>query len=184
MDQLTLTSARYRLQLETGPSLKKFAEEYLAGGHDESAVVRLAILDDDGLADVGPAFEVACRQLDHPIPTLGDAVRIAAAGALSGIVSGKTEPHAGLRELRAIYERVWPLEKPDPSVPEQAKTLGGEFGFSELLGAYYGYDDLLERPTEVSFQGKFGAEALEALDGFVVAKASEWLKSGHNPHRD
>jgi len=183
LDPLKLTAARFRLGLENGPSLKKFAEEYLAAGHEESSVVQLAIVDEDGLADVGPAFEAACRQLHHEIPSLGDAVSIAAAGALSDIVDGRVEPQEGLRELRVIYDKVWPLEKPDASVPEQGEMLGGEFGFSDLLGAYYGYDDLRERPTEVSFEDKFGAEALEALDRFVVAKSGEWLASDRNPLR-
>jgi len=180
VDPLNLTSARFRLGLENGPSLKKFAEEYLAAGHEEPSLVQLAVLDEDGLADVAPAFEAACRQLRHEVPSMGDAIPIAVAGALSDIVTGKVEPHAGLRELRVIYGKVWPLETPDPSVPEQAEMLGGEFGLSDLLGAYYGYDDIRERPTEVSFEDKFGAEALEALDQFVVAKSKEWLESDLN----
>lgn len=182
-EPLDLIAARYRLGMEDGHSLVKFAESYLAGGHDDESVVRLAIVEPDEMSEVGPAFESVCRQLDHEIPSLGDAVRIAAAGALSEIVSGQKEPYDGLRELEAIYDRVWLLKRPDLSVPQESNMVGGEFGFERLIGAYYGYDDLRERPAEVSFEGKFGAEAVEALNQYVVTSAAEWLDSDENLRR-
>lgn len=181
MDSLRLMAARFRLGLENADSLKTFAETYLADGHDEESVVRLAIVEPVEMYEVGPAFESVCRQLDHEIPSTDDAVRIAAAGALSEIVSGQVKPYDGLRELRTIYESVLSVDQPDPSMPPRSKYVGGEFGLEHLLGAYYGYDDLRERPGEVSYDDKFGDEAVEALDKFVVASSAAWLASDENP---
>ena len=89
------------------------------------------------------------------------------AGILRRIVSGATLPRSGLRELVAVHH----------SAPEAQNTrfVGDEFGIAQLIGYCYGYDDLEERPAEVSFEGRFGAQARMALNDEVVRLASVWL---------
>jgi hypothetical protein len=48
-------------------------------------------------------------------------------------------------------------------------------GIAALIGLYYGYDDLEERPHEVSFEGKYGPQAFPALDAEVARLARAWL---------
>ena len=55
--------------------------------------------------------------------------------------------------------------------------VGEEYGVAQLIGYFYGYDDLEERPAEVSFDGRYGAEAIASLDAEVIRLAKAWLTS-------
>lgn len=57
----------------------------------------------------------------------------------------------------------------------QLSSVGDSHGIEHLMGAYYGYDDLDERPDEVSFEGRYGADAIAALDDDIRRLAAEWL---------
>jgi hypothetical protein len=90
------------------------------------------------------------------------------AGILRRIAAGSVRPRAGLGELVAAH-----VGLPEP--PGAARFVGEEYGIAELIGCYWGYDDLEERPTEVSVARQFGARAIEALDAEVVRLAQSWL---------
>ena len=96
-----------------------------------------------------------------------DQVEWELAGILRRIASGSVRPRVGLAELVAAHRRL-----PEP---DTARFVGEEYGIAELIGYYWGYDDLEERPAEVSFAGQFGTRALAALDVEVVRLAQQWL---------
>jgi hypothetical protein len=89
------------------------------------------------------------------------------AGILRKIANGWVGPRVGLGELVAAHRGL-----PEP---EGARFVGEEYGIAELIGCYWGYDDLEERPTEVSVAGHFGASAIAALDTEVVRLAQAWI---------
>jgi hypothetical protein len=89
------------------------------------------------------------------------------AGILRRVASGSVLPRVGLGELVRAHLRL-----PEPTT---GRFVGEEYGIAELIGCYWGYDDLEERPTEVSVGGHFGAPAIAALDAEVVRLARAWL---------
>jgi len=168
---MELAAARYRLGLEHGESLRALGESLLSeDGMD--AVVRLAILDDLEMSEVGPIFERVCRELEQPIPSLDEAVRIASAAILRDIADGSVGPQAGLQCLMRVIE--------SPSL-EDATGTGRDHAVEEALdlrsfvGAYWGYDELRNRPTELSVDGKYGKEAIALHGRNVKTLAREWL---------
>jgi hypothetical protein len=89
------------------------------------------------------------------------------AGILRRIAVGSVRPRTGLGELVAAHLRL-----PEP---EAVRFVGEEYGIAELIGCYWGYDDLEERPGEVSVAGLYGAKAMAALDAEVIRLAQSWL---------
>ena len=90
------------------------------------------------------------------------------AGILRRIASGSVPPRDGLGELVELH-----LGQPQP---DGVRYVGEEYGIAELIGIYWGYDDLEERPAEVSVAGLHGHKAMVALDAEVVRLARAWLE--------
>ncbi len=167
MPAIELVAARYRLGLESGESLRSLGEVLLADGHDEA--VRLAIVENPVMADVGPWFEEVCAELGQPIPPLSEAVDLVATEILREIVDGAVAPEVGLRELvDDVYSAIRDQDQP-------GAYAGESHGLQDLIGARWGYDDLRDRPTELSIDGKFGEAAILALDENVRRYAHQWL---------
>lgn len=89
------------------------------------------------------------------------------AGILRRIATGSVRPRVGLAELVAAH-RVLPE-------PDTARFVGEAYGIAELIGCYWGYDDLEERPAAVSVDGQFWHKAITALDAEVIRLAQLWL---------
>jgi hypothetical protein len=167
MPAIEFVAARYRLGLESGESLRSLGEVLLADGHDEA--VRLAIVENPVMADVGPLFEEVCAELGQPIPPLSEAVDTVITAILRGIVDGTIVPERGLTELvDDVYAVVRDQDKPGGYAGESR-------GLQHLIGARWGYDDLRDRPTELSIDGELGEAAIPLLDDNVRRYASDWL---------
>lgn len=124
---IELAAARYRLGLESGESLRSLGEVLLADGHDEA--VRLAIVENPVMADVGPLFEEVCAELGQSIPPLSEAVDLVATEILRGIVDGAIAPEVGLRELvDDVYSAIRDQDQP-------GGYAGESHGFQDLIGA-------------------------------------------------
>lgn len=171
MDQLELAAAKYQLGRQTGEALRDLGVALLSEGHDQA--VRLAIVEDLTMAEVGPIFERVCREMGQPIPPLDQAIDIVIEAQLSDIAEGRVAPEIGLRQLME--------DVVSPHVTGERKagqyTFSGESrGLQHLVGAYWGYNELRARPTELSIDGKFGDEAIALLDEQVVGFARDWLR--------
>jgi len=84
------------------------------------------------------------------------------------IGSGDLAPRAGLSFIHDLYMCA--------DLDERSREYAGDsHGIQRLLSYSWGYDDLEERPTEVSFDGRYGAHAIRALDEEVVRLAREWV---------
>jgi hypothetical protein len=64
-----------------------------------------------------------------------------------------------------------------------AETAAGRYEYvgesrdlQPLIGAYWSYSELRERPTELSIDGRFGDEAVALLDKQVIGFARDWLE--------
>jgi hypothetical protein len=175
MRPIELAAARYRLGRVSGESLVALAEQLLGEGHNEA--VKLAIAEDlDPVTwQVGPLFEDLCSQLGQPIPDPHDAADIVATAILRDIVDGSLAPEAGLTQL--MDDVYWPHVS-DEDESGIGHCVGESHGLQHLIGAYWSYDDLRQRPTELSIDGRFGEAAIALLDENVEAFARDWL-DGH-----
>lgn len=97
------------------------------------------------------------------------------AAILSRIARGLVPPRAGLGELVASYQAAPQEEAP--------RYVGDEYGIALLYGYFYAYDDLEERPLEVSFAGEYGSAAFQALDREVVRLAGDWVRARYSVSR-
>ncbi len=176
MDQLELAAAKYQLGRQTGEALRDLGVALLSEGHDQA--VRLAIVEDLTMAEVAPIFERVCREMGQAIPPLDQSIDIVIAAQLSEIAEGRVGPEMGLRQL---MEDVVSPHVTAESEAGQYTFAGESRGLQHLVGAYWGYDELRARPTEVSLDGRFGDEAIELLDEEVVGFARDWLRGSGSP---
>ncbi len=168
---LRLAAARYRLGRETGDSLRAVGEELLSEGYDQA--VRLAIMEELSMYEVGPVFERLCTDLGEPIPLLDQAIAIVTTAILRDIVDGVITPEAGLQRL--MDDVYWPHVS-----AENGEYVGDSRGLQHLIGAYWSYDELRKRPAELSINGAFGEAAISLLDDEVRRFASDWLVTHHD----
>jgi hypothetical protein len=148
----------------------RIADTLLEQGSDKRAVVQLTILDSPVMADVGPLFERACAELSVAVPTRDEAIDELLRPPPESIASGACEPREGLEAvMREIY---WPHFAGEPC----KEYVGDSRGMQHLIGAYWSYDDLAERPREVSSDGKYGAEAIARWGDSVRQYARDWLQ--------
>jgi hypothetical protein len=89
---------------------------------------------------------------------------------LQAIASGDLPPRQGM------YRVVNELYHPHISKQPAREYVGDQRGLQHLVGAFYAYDELYERPTEVSFEGFYGPAAVPAFDRHVKQLANEWLQ--------
>ncbi|HEY3043003.1 MAG TPA: hypothetical protein VGJ39_03210 [Vicinamibacterales bacterium] len=120
------------------------------------------------MADVGPLFERALQELHTELPSPEDAVWILLRHHIGRIACREVAPRDGLRVVVDFYNRAHLYNK-------SRDYVGDSHGIQQLIGYYWGYGDLEERAREVSFDGRYGADAFEALDQEVVRLAHQWL---------
>ena len=170
MIDLRHLAARYRLGLQDSESLVRIADTLLEEKRDTPAVIQLSILESPVMADADPLFERVCSESGVAVPTKDGAVDELLRHHLGSIASGSCRPREGLEAvMREIY---YPHFAGDPC----KEYVGDSRGMQHLIGAYWSYDDLMERPREVSWDGKYGAEAVARWEDSVRQYARDWLQ--------
>lgn len=160
---------RYRLGLQDPESLVRAADSLLAEGHTEPAVIELSILESPIMADVAPLFERVCAELGVMIPSKDGAIDDLLRSYLESIAAGTIPAHDGLSAImREVY---FPHFASEPC----KKYVGDSRDMEHLIGAYWAYDDLTDRPRECSWDGKYGAEAIASWEQSVRQHARDWL---------
>ena len=167
---IQLIAGRYRLGLANGEDLVGVADALLEGGQSDDAVIELASLSNPIMSEAGPLFENMCSKLSVVIPNSADAISMVLHESMLTIVSDQS---ATRRELTHLVRNIY---YPILSKEHSTKYVGDSRGLENLIGAYWMYDEVHERPNEVSFQGKYGQEALLLLDKHVRQLANEWLQ--------
>jgi hypothetical protein len=165
--ELKISAARYALGDLPSWEMPVLANAMLDGGMHSAAVVELATLRHATMADAGPLFERALAEVAIDLPSEQDAVWILLRHYLKRIATGEVRGKDGLKPVMDLYDLAGLHEK-------TLEYAGDSHGLHHLVGAYSGYDDLYERPTEVSVEGLTGAAAVDALDKNVARLAREW----------
>jgi hypothetical protein len=122
------------------------------------------------MSEVGPLFEKALTTAGIQRPSRQNAVWLLLGEVLGKVARGEVPPREGVLEVVQIYSEV-------RGENLATQFLGEEYGIHHLLGCFYAKDDLNERPNQVSFDGKYGAAAHQALDSRLVELAKAWMES-------
>ena len=163
-------AARYRLGLQDSESLVRIADMLLEESRNTTTVIQLSILESPVMADAGPMFERVCLELGVTVPTKHEAVDALLRYHLESIASGARPARDGLEAI--MRELYWPYFACEPC----KQYVGDSRGMEHLIGAYWSYDDLIERPREVSWDGKYGAAAISRWEHSVRRYAKDWLQ--------
>lgn len=136
----------------------------------------LAIIDSNPptLADVLPPFRSYLQKSGIGIPDRDTAVWQLIRDHVSKIVDGSTSPFEGLKHLIADVYRNFDFHTPTK------KYLGDSHGIEQLIGLYWGHDDMVERPKEVSCNGKYGVEGFRELEKEILKSSMDWMSNFAN----
>jgi hypothetical protein len=146
------------------------ADKLLENGHDTQSVIALLILESPIMVEAAPIFEKICAELDVAIPTKDEAINKLLHFQLEAIASGTVTPRKGLEAMmREIY---YPYFAEEPC----KKYVGDSRGLEHLIGAYWSYDELIQRPRGVLWGGKYGAKAIASWEESVRQYAQNWIQ--------
>lgn len=166
---LHIAAARYVLGSLPSWEFPRIANALLDAGVYSQAVGELATTPNPTMSDAGPVFERALVEMRIELPSKEEAVWMLLRHFVEQLASRRVTGRKGLRAIIDVYNYVDPAEK-------SRDYVGESHDIQHLVGAYWSYDDLEERPTEVSFHGRYGRDAVQALDEDVIRLAREWLE--------
>lgn len=167
---LQLAAALYQLGLLPSSEFPSIAIAALEAGCDGIALCELSCEQRPTLSEHGTVFEQALRDCSVTIPSTDAAVDIVLRHYLRSIASGDLPPREGM------YRVVNDLYNPHIAKHPVRQYVGDQRDLQDLIGAFYSYDDLCERQTEVSFEGFYGPAAIPSYDRYVRQLAGEWLQ--------
>ena len=169
MTDLRHLAACYRLGLLDTESLVRMADTLLDEKRDTPAVIQFSILESPVMADAGPLFERVCSESGVAVPTTDEAIDELLRHRLESIASGHCPPREG---LEAVMQEICPHFAAEPCKAH----VGDSRGMQHLIGAFWSHGDLVDRPHEVSWDGKHGAEAIARWEECVRQYARDWLQ--------
>ncbi len=168
--QLRFQGLRYRLGLAKWMELRLTSDEALDAGIYTPSLVDAALDADEWLHEIGAAFEKALQELEIVLPDSQEGCCWALLHHyISQIESGVVKPQLGLKGVMEVYYGCNLYDR-------STDYVGDSHDLSELIGAYWGYDDLLERPQYVTYNDLSGEEAVSAFDEYAVASCKTWLE--------
>ena len=168
--QLRFHGLRYRLGLATWLELRQVADAALNAGIYSPSLVDAALDAERNLWEIGSAFEKALIELGLALPeSQEECCWKVLTHYINQIANKEVKPLTGLKGVMEVY-RVCQLY-------ERSKDyVGDSHGIHELIGAYWGYDEIFERPQEVTYENLSGEKAVLALDAEVIEMSRVWLR--------
>lgn len=171
VSQLRFQGLRYRLGLANCIELRQTANEALDAGIYTPSLVDAALDVDERLYEIGAAFEKALAELEIVLPDSKEECCWALLHHhVNQIESGVTKPQPGLKGVMEVYYGCNLYE-------QSTDYVGDSHDLSELIGAYWGYNDLFKRPQEVTYNDLSGEDAVSAFDSYVVVSCKIWLET-------
>jgi hypothetical protein len=162
---LRVAAARYRLGYLKSAELPGLASKAMDAGVMGDDLAELVCTRESVMSEHGPMFERVLRQCEIAMPSEEEAVDCLLRECIKGIASGETSTRDGLYDVWSdFYLGHFFL----PGALERK-------GLSDLIGAYYFYDQF-EEPDGVSYEGFKGQAAVEAFGRHVRGLAVKWLR--------
>lgn len=157
-------------QLDT-KKVQEIFDSLMNDGMFYDEFVDIAYPKSNHLADFIPSFEAALRKLNCNIPVDQErAVWVILKFHVRNITNGAIDPLEGLKHI--MNDAYWSYDFHNKT----KKFLGDSHGIEYLIGLYWEYDDMMERPNEISWNDKYGEEAIIEVKKDIVKLAQEWLK--------
>lgn len=170
LEQLRFHGLRYRLGLAICSELRQIANAALNAGIYSLSIVDAALDAEERLGEIGPAFEKALSELAVTLPeSREECCWEALRHYIKQIANKEVKPLTGLGGVMEVYMGCLQLFE------HSKHYVGDSHDIHELIGAYWGYDDLFERPQEITYNELAGEEAVLALDVDVVESCRAWL---------
>jgi hypothetical protein len=137
----------------TPESLPKVAlESLLNGAVSESLAALAGAVSADTPSELRSLFEQAIRELNVDVPSRLVAATLLKREYARRVVDGLISPRSGAAEIVNLY-RIIESELP------KGGYVGEAFGISEIVGAYYSYDDV------------------DSYGGTSVAESDNWIRT-------
>ena len=165
---LELAAARHAIGVLPSSDMVRIANAVLERGCYSPVMGELATLRNPVMADAAPLFEQALEELGVQAPSRDTAVWVLLRHHIGQIAAGCISPREGLGRVVEVYEQAHLYS-------ETREYVGDSHGLERLLGCFYGYAEVEERPTEVSVHGRYGKEAARTLDDEVEQLSRRWL---------
>ena len=163
---LRLAAARYALGELATAEIVRIADALLEEEVYSQAIGELATTPRLVMADAGPLFEDALRELKVEVPSREEAVWALLRHHIGRIAYQDVPPREGLQAVLDVYNLAHAQSQPQTYV-------GESHGIERLIGAYWEYNDLLVRPAGESLQPH--PDEIVALDDVVVRAATKWV---------
>jgi hypothetical protein len=163
---LKVAAARYVLGNAASEELARVADTLLAEGVYSPAIGELGTTRRLVMAEAGPLFEQALRDLNVEMPSPEEAAWVLLRYHIGRIAYEEVSPRDGLQSLLEVYDRA--------NLHGQSGTyVGDSHGIEQLIAAYWEYDCLYARPVGESLETDLAA--IRALDDTVIGAATEWV---------
>ena len=169
LTQLRFHGLRHRLGLATCSELRQIADSALEEEVYSPSLVDAALDAKEELWEIGTAFEKALTELEITLPTSQEKCCWEILSYhIEQIANEEVKPLTGLEGLMEVYRGC--------QLQEQSKDYAGDsHDIHYLVGAYWGYDELFERPQEITYHKLTGEAAFLELDADVISMCKVWL---------
>lgn len=121
--------------------------------------------------DFMPAFKESLKNLNCHIPEDREqALWLILKRYISHIVNGEIDPLEGVKQI--IEDVYW-------SYDFDSKTkefVGDSHSIEHLIGLYWGYEDMIEEPDDVSYKDQYGEAGIVELKKDILILAKQWLE--------
>ena len=153
-----------------GCEVRDIADRLLNAGVENEELIAIYLAEPDDRDSIIPAFECFLNSVKIAIPDRDTAVWGMLEHFITRIARQDGDP------LDLMYHLMEDVYYEYEFQEQPCNYVGGSHGIDRLLGFYCGYDDLLNRPHEISCNGKLGTEAINELKGEIVKEANVWLE--------
>lgn len=163
--------ANYVLGNVDEQDLIHIATNALVEGYDSPSLRILA-----GESDTANPFEInsifksVLRELEVELPTEDEAIMMLLCYHIEKIAEGRTPPR---ERMETIMEEIY---YPGKLFEKEKEFVGESHDLNHLIGCYYSYDDIEERPKKWILGRLSDKKSMKALDQEMIEHAKEWLK--------
>jgi hypothetical protein len=161
--------ARRVLSGITAREFQQMAIHLIESGYDCSELHDLAWEPPSTAGESQALFDRASQSLGLAMPSRSQAVESILRFYAAEIVAHRIPPPDGLGQM--MRQAYWTEAHRHTS----SVYVGDTFDMQDFISSYYAYDDLLDSPSVVGFDGLHGDEAISAFDAHVMDQAAAWL---------
>lgn len=167
-EELRIAAAKYVLDAIPSWELSALANRLVDSGLAARAVVDLATLREQTMAEARPLFERILEAEHVTTPSKDEAVWVLLRHCVGAIANGSVVPREGLGPMMDVFRRAESMGHRD------SKYVGDSHDIEHLVGAYWEYEDIDDAARVVTYLG--ADEQRRSLDVEVVRCAQEWVR--------